>query len=211
MVNAWKAYLKWEEGNPLVIEDEEVRAARVGYAWRKCLGEMRHFPELWHQAATYYAGTDKAAEVLQAGVEACPKSLLLTFAVAEVEEGRGNLAKCHEAFEGLIARLDPEVDEMKRKIGGEVENAKGAEIPPGDDAQALIEEREERGRLVAERRGKDVESLAAAIGVVWVMYMRFARRAEVSEGVAKLMVGDKIGTGSVWESEKGVAPDVACI
>lgn len=47
MVNAWKNYLKWEEGNPLVIEDEEVRGQRIGYALRKCLGEMRHFPELW--------------------------------------------------------------------------------------------------------------------------------------------------------------------
>jgi cleavage stimulation factor subunit 3 len=47
MVNAWKAYLKWEEGNPLVIEDPGVLAGRIGYALRKCLGEMRHFPELW--------------------------------------------------------------------------------------------------------------------------------------------------------------------
>ena len=44
---AWKTYLKWEEGNPLVIEDADRLAARIGYALRKCLGEMRHFPELW--------------------------------------------------------------------------------------------------------------------------------------------------------------------
>ncbi len=48
MVSAWKNYLKWEEGNPLVIEDEEARNQRIGYALRKCLGEMRHFPELWY-------------------------------------------------------------------------------------------------------------------------------------------------------------------
>jgi len=47
LVSAWKAYLKWEEGNPLVIDDTDVLAARVGYALRKCLGEMRHYPELW--------------------------------------------------------------------------------------------------------------------------------------------------------------------
>ncbi len=46
-VAAWKAYLKWEEANPLVIEDGEMLAGRIGYALRKCLGEMRHFPELW--------------------------------------------------------------------------------------------------------------------------------------------------------------------
>ena len=47
LVAAWKSYLKWEEGNPLVIEDEAMLSARIGYALRKCLGEMRHFPELW--------------------------------------------------------------------------------------------------------------------------------------------------------------------
>lgn len=48
VVAHWKAYLKWEEGNPLVINEDEVLSSRVGYALRKCLGQMRHFPELWY-------------------------------------------------------------------------------------------------------------------------------------------------------------------
>ena len=89
MVNAWKNYLKWEEGNPLVIEDEELKSQRIGYALRKCLGEMRHFPELWcvlsvcdrHQvdsryyAVSYYSSSGKSeetVEVVRAGVQACP-------------------------------------------------------------------------------------------------------------------------------------------
>jgi cleavage stimulation factor subunit 3 len=47
MVNAWKGYLKWEENNPLVIEDAELLSKRIGYALKKCLSEMRHFPEMW--------------------------------------------------------------------------------------------------------------------------------------------------------------------
>lgn len=47
LVNSWKAYLKWEEGNPLVIADPETLAGRIEYAMRRCLAEMRHFPELW--------------------------------------------------------------------------------------------------------------------------------------------------------------------
>ena len=46
-VNGWKAYLRWEEGNPLVIEDQSALNGRIRYAFRKCLGTMRHFPELW--------------------------------------------------------------------------------------------------------------------------------------------------------------------
>lgn len=47
LVSGWKAYLKWEEENHLVINDQDVLADRISYALRKCLGEMRHFPELW--------------------------------------------------------------------------------------------------------------------------------------------------------------------
>lgn len=47
VVAQWKNYLKWEEGNPLVIEDKTALASRTSHALRKCLGAMRHYPELW--------------------------------------------------------------------------------------------------------------------------------------------------------------------
>jgi hypothetical protein len=46
-VTKWKAYIKWEEGNPLVIDSAELLDHRVNYGLRKCLGQMRHFPDLW--------------------------------------------------------------------------------------------------------------------------------------------------------------------
>ncbi|ORX39874.1 hypothetical protein BD324DRAFT_667355 [Kockovaella imperatae] len=192
-VNAWKSYLRWEESNPLVIEDQAVLNHRIKYAFRQCLGDMRHFPELWHYAANWHitAGKkDEAAEVLQAGVEACPCSYLLTFTLADLEEDRGNFATCHEVYEALINRLNPEIDELKELVAAEVDRARGPEIskPTDDDAingddglaevTRLIDEREARGKHVAEQRGKDVADLATAASVVWIMYMRFAQRAE---------------------------------
>lgn len=47
LVQAWKAYLKWEESNPLVIEDTNVLASRVNMAYRKAVIRMRFFPEIW--------------------------------------------------------------------------------------------------------------------------------------------------------------------
>lgn len=75
-VAGWKQYIKWEEGNPLVIDDPAKLDDRITYSLRKCVGEMRHFPELWHHAASYYLKReqkDQAVEVLRAGVQACPK------------------------------------------------------------------------------------------------------------------------------------------
>lgn len=48
MVVNWRKYLKWEESNPLDIEDTPVLQSRIGYAYRKCLTQMRFYPELWY-------------------------------------------------------------------------------------------------------------------------------------------------------------------
>ncbi|WVF72119.1 hypothetical protein IAT40_006931 [Kwoniella sp. CBS 6097] len=193
-ISSWKEYLKWEEGNPLVIEDEVILQTRIGYAIRKCLAEMRHFPELWHYSANYYlklGKKDEAAGVLRAGVQACPKSFLLTFALSELLEDLNTYPAVHDLFVSLIDALSPEIDSLKKTIDREVEAAKGPEIPnssslgdinmDGDGAsevQKMVEEREARGKLVEERRGKEVDELVRGVNVAWIMYMRFARRAE---------------------------------
>lgn len=125
--------------------------------------------------------------------------MLLTFAYAEVEEDRKNLAACHTAFDNLLTLLNKEVEELQIQVEQEINIARGPDIPLETNgaagngnsmdmdvdgemshAQKMIEERDARVKLVTERRGKDVEDVKKAIGVVWVMYMRFARRAEAS-------------------------------
>lgn len=191
VVTAWRNYLKWEADNPLASEDESVVAERMAYALRKCMAEMRHFPEMWHYAATYYltdGKVDEGANFLKAGVAACPKSFLLSFALAELEEERGNYADCHKIFDALVGTLNTEIDDIKSRVAADVEAAKGPEIvQTGTDADMIgedtdyarsVREREERGKVAAERRQKDVDDVLSALGVVWVMYLRFARRAE---------------------------------
>lgn len=49
LVGAWKAYLKWEESNPLEIEDKD-RATfitRMQGVYRKAVIRMRYFAEIW--------------------------------------------------------------------------------------------------------------------------------------------------------------------
>lgn len=118
-------------------------------------------------------------------------SVLLTFAYNDAEEQRKNLKQCHDAFEMLLSNLSTEVEELKKTVEAEVELARGPEIPNApktddDDTEVsaevtrMIEEREARGKLVQAKRGKEVGEMQVAISVVWIMYMRFARRSEVS-------------------------------
>jgi cleavage stimulation factor subunit 3 len=82
------------------------------------------------------------------------------------------------------------VEDLQKKVAAEVEIARGPEIPNApqntddemnmsEQTARLVEERENRGKLVQERRGKEVKDVETAISIVYVMYMRFVRRSEV--------------------------------
>lgn len=50
LVGAWKTYLRWEESNPLEIEDKDkmVLISRVQSVYRKAMIRMRFFSEIWY-------------------------------------------------------------------------------------------------------------------------------------------------------------------
>jgi cleavage stimulation factor subunit 3 len=49
LVGAWKTYLKWEESNPLELEEKDrpTLVSRVQSVYRKALVRMRFFGEIW--------------------------------------------------------------------------------------------------------------------------------------------------------------------
>lgn len=49
-MGAWKTYLRWEESNPLEIEDKDkmVLISRVQSVYRKAMIRMRFFSEIWY-------------------------------------------------------------------------------------------------------------------------------------------------------------------
>lgn len=50
LVGKWKTYLKWEEGNPLEIEekDKATLLARIMGVYRKATIRMRYYTEIWY-------------------------------------------------------------------------------------------------------------------------------------------------------------------
>lgn len=100
LVGAWKAYLKWEESNPLELDEKDrgVLVQRVQAVYRKAVIRMRYFAEIWsvnpvsaiHQlfltTPTRYlafvwtnnAGkSEEAVRILKAGIEANPSRYVL--------------------------------------------------------------------------------------------------------------------------------------
>nr|GAT43052.1 predicted protein [Mycena chlorophos] len=105
LVGRWKAYLKWEESNPLEIEDNDkaILITRVQLMYRKALVRMRYYPEIWFMAYSWnvsVGNTSEAISVLKQGLEANPESHALTAA-----------RLCGDPY-GLRAFLWPVADEI---------------------------------------------------------------------------------------------------
>jgi len=118
-------------------------------------------------------------------------SVLLTFACADLLEIQKDTTTCNDIYTSLIDNLTTEVEDLQKTVSAEVEAAKGPEIPNApqttddeinmsDQMKRLVEERESRGKMVEQRRGKEVLDIETAISISWIMFMRSTRRSEVS-------------------------------
>ncbi|KAM6489260.1 Suppressor of forked protein (Suf) domain containing protein [Amanita muscaria] len=127
LVGKWKTYLKWEENNPLEIEDKDkvVFINRVQAVYRKAVIRMRWYSEVWFMAYSWTSSVgrhDEALSILRAGLEANPTSFLLTFAYAEALEARKELTEVHTTFERFLEILRGEIEKLEQEAG--IENGK---------------------------------------------------------------------------------------
>ncbi|KAI9330114.1 hypothetical protein BDR26DRAFT_807589 [Obelidium mucronatum] len=195
ILRAWKKLIAWEKSNPLRIEDTSILSSRVVYAYKSALLMMRFFPELWHDAARYLIELGKledASSLLHQAVEALPNSLLLSFALAELEESR---KKEHSSvasiYETLITNLETWVSEINAKYDNEhatlMNLLRGSEVVDmsdwdGERREAEREKEKERNAEVEQKvevaRKRKLRQAKEAWSLAWVVYMRFARRSQ---------------------------------
>ncbi|EPQ28874.1 uncharacterized protein PFL1_03676 [Pseudozyma flocculosa PF-1] len=200
-VEAWKQYLKWEESNPLLLEDLAAHQARVLSAYRKATMFMRFYPEIWYMASLFLSSVDRqdeAAEWLKEGIEACPGSFLLPFAYVELCEIRKTTADCGAVFDALLEHIHAKIDARKSQLEqtlraidteAELERAQAAakRVDEGDgDVDIDGEQRELERKVDEQRQAKkaqceeasrpEIEGLKEAAALVWIKYMHFHRR-----------------------------------
>lgn len=145
LVGKWKAYLKWEESNPLEIEEKDKTSliTRLQGVYRKAVIRMRYYSEIWYEiplmtdpqistfellvslyAIRYMAyiwtsnvgKTDEALAILKAGIEANPTSYLLNFAYAEAQEVRKDFTEVHAAYDRFLSALRNELETMEKSL-----------------------------------------------------------------------------------------------
>ncbi|KAI8807587.1 hypothetical protein BJ742DRAFT_812149 [Cladochytrium replicatum] len=211
----WKRYIAWEKSNPLQFEEKEKPSliARVVYAYRLALAMLRQYPEVWYDAAAYLSENgkvDDAVAMLKTGIEILPRSLLLNFSLAEIEESRKkDFNDIKPIFDILISGLEHQIIDITAKYDSQRDrymNAKGVSndsLEHGEGSGAAVEEewdgeaRElERGKLrviekeieekVEEHRKRDIDATRKALTLAWIVYMRTARRTQGVKGAREI-------------------------
>jgi cleavage stimulation factor subunit 3 len=104
---------------------------------------------------------------------------VLHFAYAELCESLGKLPEAHTAFDSLLKGIHSKLEVAEAGLAAEVEAVRASvPVSTGDVNGELSLERDEREKIVVEQHNKELEGIKGELGVVWVMLMRFTRRAE---------------------------------
>ncbi|KAJ7226640.1 hypothetical protein B0H12DRAFT_1148987 [Mycena haematopus] len=187
LIGRWKAYLKWEEGNPLEIEEKDRATfiSRVEKVYRKAVIRMRYYPEIWFMAYSWTASVgknDDALSLLKAGLEANPESFALTYAYAEqlekaeLKKDQRDFAAVHGVYERFfsvlranLARLtalaappDASAEETNKDVKEENSSQESISAPTSASKHHQDE--------LVERKKQYSNA--------WINYMRFARRTQ---------------------------------
>ncbi|KAI0052667.1 Suf-domain-containing protein [Auriscalpium vulgare] len=206
LVGAWKNYLRWEESNPLEIEDKDKATfiSRVQGVYRKAVIRMRFFGEIWYMAYVWTNSIGKSEEainILKAGIEANPTSFLLNFAYAEVLEVAQKHEEAHAVFEKFLDALRIDLEKIENTIsptGGQDSSDAAPEIPNNSSfATQPDDTKPPRTKELADKRRE--------YGLAWTMYMRFARRAEGLKASRALFARARRDRWNPWEVYESAA------
>ncbi|KAI9209457.1 uncharacterized protein BJ171DRAFT_487077 [Polychytrium aggregatum] len=194
MVQSWHKVIQWEKSNPLALEEKSAVVARVMHAYKCALLMLRLYPQVWHEAVMYLAEVGKPDEslaMLKSGLEANPRSLLLSFALAEFEEAaKKPFSEIAPIFDSLVTEYEREIELINAKYDQERERLLGIDQPTAaEEAEWDGEKREQerakfkqREAAVSQKLDEEKERQLAeakdALGSIWITYMKVARRVE---------------------------------
>ncbi|CAG8571332.1 3909_t:CDS:2 [Acaulospora morrowiae] len=74
----WKEWIEWEKSNPLALEDQQALTQRIIYVYKQAMMYLRFYPEIWFEAANYWASIKKEEEtvaLLKTAMEIMPDRL----------------------------------------------------------------------------------------------------------------------------------------
>ncbi|GJE94378.1 HAT and Suf domain-containing protein [Phanerochaete sordida] len=237
LVARWRAYLKWEESNPLEIEEKDKAQlhSRLQSVYRKAIVRMRFYPEIWFMAYVWTMSLsedqtlpeakrkekkDEALNILKAGSEANPTSFLLNFAYVELQEANNNIEEVHTTFDKFFAGLRKNLDAVEARLAAKASQSQSQSQPSEQSQQpptpvgaedafvpAPSSQQTNGGEIKDAKPAKDQElrDRRTEYGVAWIVYMRFARRAEGVKSARTVFGKSRKDRWTPWEVYEAAA------
>lgn len=159
-------------------------------------------------------------------MEANPTSLLLHYAYIESEESKGSFEECHRVYNALVERLQAEIErvvaatqveiadalddkaryeleEKARRAAATAADERMHEDGDGDDGEVSeavrIQERESIRAAITESKAEELNELKRLTANVWIMQMRFARRAEGVQAARAVFSRARKSAHTTWQ------------
>ncbi|KAI0740261.1 hypothetical protein C8Q76DRAFT_707266, partial [Earliella scabrosa] len=221
LISRWRQYLKWEESNPLEIEDSNRNTfiQRVQGVYKNACVRMRYYSDIWYMAYVWTSSigkTEEALALLKAGIEANPASFVLNYAYAEELERHGNFAEVHAVFDKFLKILSKDLEALEAKVNsansasGSIDSQQGSPkdnqamvvTPAGVQSQNTLLNTQFTD--VRPPKNKELTDKRTDYGNVWIVYIRFARRAEGLQS-ARTLFGkarrDRLTPWEVYQAE----------
>ncbi|THV01666.1 Suf-domain-containing protein [Dendrothele bispora CBS 962.96] len=175
LVGKWKAYLKWEESDPLGLQETETALlhSRISRAYQKAVVQMRYFPEIWFMAYTRMNNIGRhheAIQILKTGMDANPASFVLNFAHIDLLESKREFQEVHNAFDRFL-------DVLRKNLEIVHKEASTASVHEPSDSDTVLNTILTAPMLSSTEPGELMQR-KQEYGLVWIMYLRFGRRAE---------------------------------
>ncbi|KAI0221672.1 mRNA 3'-end-processing protein rna14 [Massospora cicadina] len=203
LADDWQAYLSWEKSNPLRLENTEALNARVIFAYTQALLSLRFYPEFWVDLACFYVKVDRkkdAANTFALGCKALPSSVLLNCAYAEYEELQRREKEAHAIYDQAIKSLTGDLERVQAKFGAKLAELDAPLKDAGQEGQESREidgevkellrrrekQREKQRAEIEEAKAVEVDAVKRRITLVWLSYMRSARRCEGIKGLRRV-------------------------
>lgn len=138
---------------------------------------------------------DEALNILKAGMEANSTSFLLHFAYAEAQEGRKEHGEVTATFDKLLDSLRAELEELEGRVNSVnlsfssdassraapvgTSNVSGTSVMGLAEAGPVSNNSSFATQISDEKppKSKELQERRAEYGLVWIMYIRYARRA----------------------------------
>ncbi|KAF8890420.1 hypothetical protein BD779DRAFT_1622535 [Infundibulicybe gibba] len=189
LIGKWKNYLKWEESNPLELEekDKATLISRIQGVYRKAVIRMRYYTEIWFMAYTWtnsVGKTDEAMSILKAGMEANPGSFLLTFTYVEAQEAKKEFADVHATFDKFLAALRVELEAVEARTNIDTNGAILAAINSASTSTTEAGGGSNNSSFNTQSsddkppKSSELSERRTEYGLAYIVYMRFGRRAE---------------------------------